>query len=280
MSPSIALPARWSINNWSLYLNNSYKRFLVVAVLLSIGVITSHAQDTPATPTPPYVADMPDFCQWTMTVTVEDSTDKSKPPPAPSPGTVPAIIVLKVSCTRTKDIKRDIVFYSNGNHTEVWYYRNFVIIRRPNGEFTVDRPGSVSALFDIPDESVKGFYGVAWINAGNFQGSKKLEGREVYIYNGISKAVPPPLPSAPTFDRNGQPVIAPPSPEVKLSMEVVIAVDSRLPLVIKQDKQLFTYSYEPPPTQMLELPADMQKKLASMAEAADLLNKLKSLSQH
>jgi hypothetical protein len=268
-------------------MNNSRKitPIVVFIALLSIGLSASNAQDQTGTPTPPYVAAVPDFCQWTMTITATPKkTDRANPPATATPdegakALAKPITVVKVASTKTKDIKRDIVYYSNGNHSEVWYYRNYAILRSPNGEFQFFQAGSSDASLFIPDVSGVGFIGTDWITVQNFQAIKKLEnGQQVYVYGGISKFKP--LPAPPSFDQNGNAVPSPPPPEIEIPMKAMIAVDSRLPFVVEKDAWTYTYSYEPRPTEMLELPADIQKRFSSMEAAESFDDKLRALSRH
>jgi hypothetical protein len=268
-------------------MNNSRKITPVVMLvaLFSISLGISKAQDQAESPTPPYVASVPDFCQWAMTITAAPpKTDQAKSPgasPSDQAGKALArpLTILKVACTKTKDIKRDSIFYSNGNHSEVWYYRNYVILRSPNGEFQLFQAGSDDAAMVIPDVAVAGFFGVDWIRSQNFQAKKKLEnGQQVYVYGGISKFKP--LPAPPSFDQNGNAIASPPPPEIDIPMTAMIAVDSRLPLVVEKDAWIYTYSYETLPTDMLELPADMKKRLSSMEAAQNFDAKLRAISQH
>lgn len=255
------------------------------AVLFSIGPGTSIAQDESQTPTPPYVAAVPDFCAWTMTITAKESTDQAKQPAAPAPaqgGKTPPqpLTVLKVVSIKTKEIKRDVIYYSNGNSSEVWYDKNYVIVQSPNGEFEVFMAASMDAARLVSDMSSAGFIGVDWITARNFQTKKKLEnGQYAYVYRGASTSSGPQPPPEPVFDENGKLISATVHPEVRIPMEAMIAVDTRLPIVVEKDSKILTYSFQSPPTEMLELPAKFQKEITLIEQRASFIQKLRDLQR-
>jgi hypothetical protein len=267
-------------------MNNPCKiaSIVVFGALLSIVPGASNAQDKVEMPTPPYVSDVPDFCQWTITITAnKNNTSQSNPstPIAKQGGkTLPAEVTAeKVVCTRTKEIKRDVIYYSNGNHSEVWYDQSSVIVRYPNGEFQILKVGSPDAAFFVPELSAVGFIGVDWITREAFQGKKKVEnGAEVFVYGGVSQLSPPPSPG-PIFDENGKPMPPSPPQTVKIPMKAMIAVDSRLPVVIEKDTRILTYSFQAPPTEMLELPADIRKTITRIAERTSYIERMSNLPQ-
>jgi len=231
--------------------------FLAIAALLALLQGIANAQEKEERPTAPFVAPLPDFFQWT--ISIDDSTRLAKPSPSAKPQT-PS--VQKVVCTKTKNIKRDVIFYNNGGTFELWYYNGKVIVRTPGGGVEICGAGGFTAAALVPDVSQEGFVWVDWITGANFQTRTKLaDGRDAYVYTG--KASPSGYSASPT--ESGAPVVAD------------IEIESRLPLLVKRDTRTLTYSYQSPPTQMLTLPADCLKELSAIQARQDFAAKLRAL---
>lgn len=232
--------------------------FFAMALLVAFLPDAANAQNRQEKPTPPFVAPLPDFFQWT--ITIDDSAHPAKPPESTKPATPLPPAIQKVVCTKTKNIKRDVIIYNNGGTFELWYYDGKVIARSPGGGVAICGAGGFTAAALVPDVSEEGFVWVDWITAANFQKETKLaDGRDVYVYSGTataSKSISPP------------PVVA------------EIDVESGLPLLVKRDTRTLTYSYQAPPPQMLVLPADCLKELSAIEAREDFAAKLRSLSRH
>jgi len=184
--------------------------------------------------------------------------------------------IVKLVCTKTKEIKRDVVFFTNGNSSEFWHYKDYVITKAANGEITMETVDVNHVEFIVPDVSVDGFFGVDCVTIGNFLGKKKLEnGQQAYLYSGVFTL--PSLNSPTTTDENGKPI--PQGRGATVPADAMIAADTRLPLVAHRDTRTFTYSYQPPPTEMLELPADIQKRLSAIEARQSFIEKMQSLER-
>lgn len=263
---------------------------VLFVVLTLSGKNISRAQEKSDTPTPPYVADVPDFCQWTLTVTPNEvEPNQDNPPVAPAVDqrgkTVPApVTVVKVICTRTKEIKRDIIYYSNNNSSEVWYVGQHVVVRSANREITVLSVGSQSAALIVSDLSAKGFVGVDWITPETFRGNNTLPGGIlVNDYRGVSVIANPGkafASSIPGSDSEGKPLTPVALQDIKIPTEAMIAINSRLPFVVIRGDKKITYSFQASPTEMLQIPADIQKRMISIQNRDNYVNQIRALQQH
>ena len=259
-------------------MNNSRTLMVMLALVFSGSPLCWAQDEDSAPPAPPYVAKIPDFFQWTVTV-APNKTDGEVPAPVPGPdGKLPPtpLTITQVVYTRTKDIRHDDIYYSNGNHSEIWHVGTRVIMRSPNGEFAIESAGGVAAALLVPDLSSAGFYGVDWVTIGNFVGRDKLDdGTKVFHYKGQEKV---PNPGAALFRTTpGAPNKPKPPAETTVPTEALIDVDSRLPLVIKQPVRTLTYSYQSPPTSMLQLPEDMQKRVATLEARESYIKQMRAL---
>jgi hypothetical protein len=273
------------MNNWNLSMN-SYKHtvpmFLLSVLLLGVPY-ACRAQNTTEGTVPPLVAAVPDFFSWT--VTIESTTNLHEAATAPSSGpgekagTIHPAGIVKVVTTKTKGIKHDVIYYSNGSSFEVWYYQNLIITKSMNGDITIDKNGKGDATPHIPDLSASsGFVGVDWIIAPNFQGRKKLNnGREVYIYSGPATLCLPSTSNPSNFEAKANPG---PQQKAEIAMEAIIDVETRLPLIVKKGAESLIYSYQPPPTQMLELPAGIQKQMSAINGRESFIEQLRNISNH
>ena len=258
-------------------MNNPVKITLGFAVLsvLSFSPHTATAQDRSDKPVPPFVAAIPDFFQWT--ISIEDKPDSltssasSSTAPAregkPLDGKQPTVpTVQKVVFVKTKGTCVNTVFYNDGKSFEAWYYDKKLIVKSPGGAVLVYSAGTPAAFRLVPDVSSDGFVGVDWIKATNFQTKTQLSGgREVFVYRGNAG-----LRSASDTAQK----------EVTGPIEASIDAQTGFPLMVKEGTRVLVYSYQAPPVQMLTLPAEAQKDLASLQEKQNMVEKLRALSRH
>jgi hypothetical protein len=261
-------------------MNNSAGATLsrALVIFLFIGGVAL-AQESDDKPTPPYVAVVPDFLQWTITITNKADAQRQATSSADTtvgkPPAIPPYTIVRLVCTKTKDISRNVLFFARGYSLEVWHYKNYTILKKANGEVTIETadPNNLNSV--IPGEAVDGFLGVDVVSIGNFQRKQKLEnGQAVFFYSG-SYTPPPPKASV---DGTGKPIA--PVATAPVPADAMIAVDTRLPAMVDLGGRTFTYSYQTAPTEMLELPADIQKRLANIEAGQSFLEKMRTAQQH
>ena len=251
------------------------KTSLMVAAmtLLWFSRNVANAQDQGDKPVPPFVAPIPDFFQWTVSIEAKPGSPNLTPSPSttlnsgrqPSePGQLTELVIQKVVCVKTKEICRNTIFYTDGTGFEVWYYDKKLIVKSPGGAVIIYPTGTLAAATLVPDVSSDGFVGVDWINVGNFQMKAKLaNGREAFIYRGNAK------PKSLTAQK-----------EASSPVEASIDAETGFPLLVKQEKRTLLYSYQPPPAQMLTLPPEAQKELDAIKAKQSMIEKLRALPQH
>lgn len=216
-----------------------------ILYLISAGILRS--QNNPDVPKTPFVAPVPDYFQWTISVDYKSSSLDG----VPQKGKAPA--VQKLVCTKTGDIKRDVIYFRSGSSVDVWHWKNFLLMKSPNGSIKVEPAGSETGRYFFPEWVVTGFLDTDWISIAAFQGKKRLgTGQEVYAFQG-------------TLKTEGTPVMA------------MVAADSRLPLVVQKGNEILTYSYQTAPTQMLVLPPDLESHLATVKSRFEYIEAIKKL---
>ena len=250
---------------------------ILPAILVLLGPGLSRAQqnqDQKDLPTPPYVAPVPDFFQWT--ITCADKPASGAPVAKPDAQQPPAFAVQKVECTKTRNIKRDIIYYTTGKKTELWYDGGMVIFTTPDGGVAINSAGGVLAQFFTPDISVPGFAGVDWITLSNFVAKKPstITGNPVFYYNGtVHSQTSAMAASMENFKHQNQPAVSGPGTPVTATIDV----KSRLPITVEKEGRVWTYSYQTAPTQMLELPVAAQKQLSALKARQIMMDKMNQI---
>jgi hypothetical protein len=242
----------------------------LAGILMLADASSCRAQEDAAPPRPPYVADVPDFYQWTITVTPTlPPTNATQAPATPSVAPDP-MSITKVVYTHTKSITRDEFFYQNGRHGEYWLVGNHVLIAGPNGDVSIETAGTMEVAGLVPDLACAGFFGVDWIHGSNFQAWKALDdGTKVCLYKGKLTSINTGAAFAAMSGVGGGQI-----PMETVPAEAAIAGESRLPLVIKEPLRTLTYSYQAVPTEMLQVPSYMQKRLQAQQERDDYINRM------
>ena len=128
--------------------------------------------------------------------------------------------------------------------------------------------------FLMPEWTAKSFVGVGWITADNFRGKQTYSTGDVYVYTGT---LHPTAPQAPSFAASQGINAAPAPPPLDVPVMAMIAVDSRLPLIVEKGSQVITYSYQAPPVQMLEIPPEFQKPLSGLQTRLNFIEQLRNL---
>ena len=264
-------------------MNNAWKSVLGVLGVIALNVSTHvHAQqngDIPDKPTPPFVAPVPDFFQWTITVTDKGGPAEPKPDPknptAPPPG-IP--IPKKVIYTKTKDIACNVILFSNGKHSEIWFDKGTVITRSPAGETSINEAGSMAAHIYVSDMASTGFLDVDWPSLDNFVSKTSTkDGGAVFVYRSES---PPPVSAihAPQFVQDEMKK-HPQEKQKPAIREAMIAADSKLPLVVVDGFRTYQFSYQPAPTAMLQLPPDLAGMLEETAKQKKYAEALRAIGR-
>lgn len=119
--------------------------FLAAAALVALLPGIANAQKREERPTAPFVAPLPDFFQWTISI-----DDSAHPAKSPEPGKPQTPSVQKVVCTKTKNIKRDIITYNTGGTFELWYFSGKAIVRTPGGGVEICGAGGFTAAALVP----------------------------------------------------------------------------------------------------------------------------------
>lgn len=254
-------------------------------VLLMSGTTSVFAQEKKEeaewTPTAPYVAPIPEFASWK--IAFQQLGKKSDV----DPGAASRLNLVSIDSIRTKQIKRDILQYSNGLKSQVWYVNNMVIFISPNGDVSFDSSGSEGLKYMVSDFSGVGYPYVGWINANNFQGVEKLEGgRIVARYTDAidlsaqkrDTGRESNRPDVMTYeDAQRQKVVEPQM--IRQDREALIFKDTKLPLAITVGNTRMLFTFRTKPTAMLKIPQAALAEYRRINTQQKVLNQLKSISK-
>ena len=236
---------------------------LLAAVLLSTVCYLANAEAPPDKPVPPYVAAVPDYFQWTITVNS-----------ASAPGSTLRVgkdvsdrDVVKVQSVKTKDIKLERFITAGGAHFDLWRYRDYIVTKSASGEISFISADSLAGSAMLPDLSARGFWGVDWITGDTCMGVKPVAaGKRAFVYSGTATVL--------QVSFKGDPV------KTLVPMQASIDQESMLPITVTKGPELLSYSYGPPPTGMLMLPPDIQARITEMEARDKALNSLRALAHH
>lgn len=252
----------------------------VFALNISTHVHAQQNGNGPDKPTPPFVAPVPDFFQWTITVTDKGGPAEPKPDPknpaAPVQTGIP--IPKKVIYTKTKDIACNVILFSNGKHSEIWFDHGAILTRSPSGETSINEAGSMAAHIYVSDMASTGFLDADWPSLDNFvsKGTTK-DGSPVFIYR---SETPPPMSTihVPQFVLDE--MKKHPQPKQKPAVrEAMIAADTKLPLVVVNGFRTYQFSYQTAPAAMLQLPPDLAGILEETVKQKQYAEALRALGQ-
>lgn len=204
----------------------------IVIVLFALLGLARAEEPAPkqAAPHAPFVAPVPDYCHWAIKIT--------NPPASGDPKSHATAVPVEIQSARTKELKMDLVKYSDGTSKQTWFYGKQMIFPYEGGK----NLGSVNASF-LMDQAAfgpcgnlvnsLGFPGLSWVGLKWFKDVVSIKGTDCFHYSAELEA-------------EGK----------KVSAEAWIAVESGLPVVARFDSVGHAYEFFPPPSAMLQLPPE------------------------
>lgn len=234
-------------------------------------------------PKPPFIAPIPEFAAWNIKVSIEKKDDQN-------PGAGSKLRVGSISSIRTEYMKRDVLKYTNGNATQIWYVKNFVIIIAPNGDISFDSSDSLGLKYMVSAFSAPGYPFADWLNASNFVGVEKLQsGRMAAIYeqeiditrNKISSEAELTKPEIMTYeDVKKQEKGEKKKPNtIKQMRRAFVDVKTNRPIMIQVGRTRMNYQFLPAPTAMLKLPKRAREEFRRLDEQVKAVNRLRAVSK-
>lgn len=223
-------------------------------------------------PNPPFVAQAPVNCSWTIRFQSKNKAGEAQavaPAPEammPGPAAAPARDLTEIRVAKTGDRRHIERKFSDGSSEETWFVGSLCLgeIMNQQGKTEVIAmvtPGDASSgsMPSVPSAalimSMSGGYlagdfpELNWIKAEHFVGMDSRDSNPVYIYRA-------PLPSV-----EGKPLA-----KTEVLMEARIAADSKLPVTFLAGQTLRVYKFSME-TPSLELPPRFASALANYKAA-------------
>ncbi|HWL51205.1 MAG TPA: hypothetical protein VNQ90_02130 [Chthoniobacteraceae bacterium] len=227
---------------------------LILVAVLPAGAETTSPEAATQAPGPPYVAPLPGAVSWRM----EFHRD-ILPAAAPS-GTPEAAVVTTIQSTKTTDLKRDRVHFSNGSVREIFYYAGKRIEVSPGSGKAIILPARADEKADDFLLMTPGLYGTAWVNQEFFQGKTKLKDRPAFHY----------LRQRSDDDPENRPKAR--------HREIWIDAETLRPIRLVEDGTTIDYEFEPlPPSAAIHLPAPVATAIQTLTRQREKLERLRAM---
>ena len=211
------------------------KLYSLIALAALAAATVTQAQDAKngPLPSPPLVAPVPEYADWT--VTIKYPPDPPQPPHAPKRHDWRFV---EVHSTKVGKLRRDLVTSRDGIKSEKWFVESMLLWTTPEGKVSVSESSGAPApdSADPNPSVVNGFPGVAWIGIEYYAGVVLFNEEQCFHY---------------VHYVNGD-------------TEAWINVESKLPVAYKNAGILYQFKFNPPPVEPLTLPPAYQKALDAL----------------
>lgn len=213
---------------------------------LCLAIVPVHASEKPPLPDRKFPAELPKFASWEISLEHavnpdEAEGDRSRP--------------VRVVVTRTGDLIREEVFWSDDKKTQKWIYNKLLQVFEENTSGRLFRIPSTVLADDFSDYSKGDFTELAWIGESNYQGITEVDGRTCFLFRTapgsvrrpqeeeLNAGIPREL-SGPTGNRN--------------ELSAAIDVQTLLPVWFDNGAVKKTYRILPAPTSALKMPPEFE----------------------
>ncbi len=220
-----------------------------VAIVLAGILWTGTLLAADPVPQAPYLAKTPDFCSWTVRL---DKPAKKNPAPASdganTSATIPAPVLLRREVTKGRDIRRDVLFSSDGTKSERWFYHGMDFVQIRSGSILIMDPSSNEGAPNYG--GYRDFPELEWVDARNFTKAEKAGGVLCfrYRYNG---------------NERGSSVRT-----VHPGMEAWIDVETGRPVAFEDGGDRYVYEFSSSTPESLRLPAAFQAEYDAFLKPA------------
>lgn len=233
---------------------------LLSLLALCLAIVPVRASEKPPLPNRKLPAELPKFASWEMSFQYagkpgEAEEDRSRP--------------VRVVVTRTDDLIREEVFWSDDKKTQKWIYKKLLQVFEENTSGRLFRIPSTTLADDFSDYSKGDFTELAWIGVSNYQGITEADGRPCFLFRAapgsvshpqeeeLNAGMPPEL-RGPNGNRN--------------ELSAAIDVQTLLPVWFDDGTVKKSYRILPAPTSALQMPpefaAEFERWLTRIRESS------------
>ncbi len=213
------------------------KMSLSVVPLLWLSLAMAIAQDTPATPAPPFLI-VPSDITWTMTVASASGSSHSPGVASPNTGNAGPLQLRQRQVAQKGELRRQTETWSDGTVTESWVIDGKTLLGLP-GNRGIHLIDPSRDRLSAADANRFDFLNITWLSTDTFLRKEVSQGHTCYLFQ---KQIPP----------------APPSPAQK-SDAYELAMMQRVPgqawidattkamVAYNDGTNLYTFAFGPPP---------------------------------
>ncbi len=225
-------------------------RNITITALVLASSLSLRAQEPsqePPIPLPPgpLLRTAPEFAQWVVTIT-SSASEKTVPAEKPKPFQR-RLVTIKAGSTR-HDVASDFV---GKILSDIWIIDQFQILIDPTTKtLRISTGAVVDAALPVRD-----FPELGWVSGKNYIGMQKVAGKDCLVFRdkvGLTEHGP---------KSNG--AQQPPSGEM-LSMMAYVDGETRLPVLIQKDIEIYSFQFGTPPSAALTPPLDLQQAITSL----------------
>jgi hypothetical protein len=212
----------------------------------------SSSSEIPVPPPGPLIQNRaPDFSQWTVTVSLDQSSQQQAGGAGSSGGSstnnvsAKSIIIKKV-ITKTHDIVHVEYTDEQGRVWNLWEQGSLHAFVWPDGKTASFAASSLSVENVNPlylDFSNSDFDGFDWISVNNYKGIKEVAGKSCLVFEGIVKFGGIPMNASAATD-----------------------LTTRLPVQYKGPTGVTSYEFSAPPSEMQTIPANIERLMMAQQQ--------------
>ena len=207
----------------------------------------------PELPVGPLLRDAPSFSEWVMTYAYPKEAAKPAATAADKArqAALSSSRPSKVTTTKTGVVVHETVLFLDNSSTEKWFEGNIQYYQNANAGIWFEASpfvrGGDSHYAPLP---ANGFRDLDWINAANYVCSLPYNGGSCLLF------VPGGYRQVDLSDPNKLPTVL--AAQAKVAY---IDVDTRMPVALREGLVTRMYQFNPVPTGMQTLPADLSKSI-------------------
>jgi hypothetical protein len=203
-----------------------------------------HASEQPSLPDRKLPAGLPKFASWEISLEYAASpdqpeTDRSRP--------------VRIVVTRTDDLIREEVFWSDDKKTQKWIYKKLLQVFEESTSGRLFRIPSTTLADDFSDYSKGDFTELAWIGKSNYQGITEVDGRACFLFRSAPGTVM--RPQEEELKAGMPPELLGPTGNQK-ELSAAIDVQTLLPVWLDDGTVKKSYRILPAPTSALKMPPE------------------------
>ena len=234
----------------------------IIAVALIGAVEALNAQQ--ASPIPvqlpkPIMVKAPVMSKWLITKT-------AAAPKAGQNAAARPVETLKTLVTKTDKIRHEATVDASGHKADTWWDGPNQISNSPEWKQAII---STKSLFDgsYVDYSKTDFPDFEWVSQANFVGTKSVEGKKCWVFSEKRSSISEESKAMLEKEGNFNPQ------QYQFQITAYVDSETQLPVMLAFGEDSVKYIFQPPPAEMLSLPADIKKALINVTEGQQALRR-------